>query len=662
MVDNNLLTLSKIFTERLFRIPDYQRGYAWTDRQLKDFWSDIFQLEAGKNHYTGVLTLELVPLDNYKNWRDDSWIIDDKSYQPFYVVDGQQRLTTSIILIQVIVETLEAGQELNHNSANDVQKKFLFDSRDKGISRSYIFGYEKDNPSYEFLKSRIFKEKITSGDLQETIYTKNLEGAKSFFIEKVAELDYDQVQVLFKKVTQNLLFNIFTISDDVDVCVAFETMNNRGKPLSYLELLKNRLIYLSYNLQALESEQQKLRAAINDWWRAIYHNLGRNKDNPLDDDRFLLTHYVIYFGNSLVGDSQDGDEHYKYRKLIRATRAGYSTDLLENTFVVKNVLTPKDEKSRIDLAFIFKYVSSLQEAVESWYKIFNPVGSIGDDEIRVWLDKINRIGNDPYTPLLLVFFQKVTDRKRLLDFLKAAERHIFLMSLGSGYRLPPAFAGYPFNIKLAIDMWLDNDVDSAADKVIRSIQEAINSILKTENYSKLVANAFRSNGFYAWDSIRYFLYEYELSLQEKTKNASKKINWDDFSEESKDFITVEHIYPQSAKDAYWKSIYGSYTAKQKKALMNSLGNLLPLSKPKNSSLSNRPFPEKKNGKEGVSVCYKYGSYSEIEVSQLADWTPQEILNRGMKMLAFMEKRWQLSLSGEKAKSGILGLDFLTAKK
>lgn len=65
-MDPQLLTLSKIFTERLFRIPDYQRGYAWTEKQLKDFWTDIQQLEPGRNHYTGVLTLESVPEDVYR--------------------------------------------------------------------------------------------------------------------------------------------------------------------------------------------------------------------------------------------------------------------------------------------------------------------------------------------------------------------------------------------------------------------------------------------------------------------------------------------------------------------------------------------------------------------------------------------------------------------
>ncbi|MCD9524838.1 DUF262 domain-containing protein, partial [Photobacterium carnosum] len=95
-----LFSISKIFTERLLRIPDYQRGYAWTDKQLKDYWSDIMQLEVGHNHYVGVLTLEDAPTSNPREWEDDLWIIESKCYEPYYVVDGQQRLTTTIILIQ----------------------------------------------------------------------------------------------------------------------------------------------------------------------------------------------------------------------------------------------------------------------------------------------------------------------------------------------------------------------------------------------------------------------------------------------------------------------------------------------------------------------------------------------------------------------------------
>jgi uncharacterized protein with ParB-like and HNH nuclease domain len=96
----------------------------------------------------------------------------------------------------------------------------------------------------------------------------------------------DSKENIYQKLTQNLLFNIYTISTDIDVFVAFETMNNRGKLLSYLELLKNRLIYLSTKFDVDDCDKEKLRRSINETWKSMYHYLGKNKSKPLDDDLF----------------------------------------------------------------------------------------------------------------------------------------------------------------------------------------------------------------------------------------------------------------------------------------------------------------------------------------------------------------------------------------
>ncbi|MBF4291750.1 hypothetical protein EAY50_27275, partial [Vibrio anguillarum] len=104
-----------------------------------------------------------------------------------------------------------------------------------------------------------------------------------------------QIESIYTKITQHFLFNIYSMGVDVDVHVSFETMNNRGKPLSHLELLKNRLIYLSTKISNDEDEVKKLRLSTNECWKTIYHQLGRNKDNPLDDDAFLLNHFILYF-------------------------------------------------------------------------------------------------------------------------------------------------------------------------------------------------------------------------------------------------------------------------------------------------------------------------------------------------------------------------------
>lgn len=86
------------------------------------------------------------------------------------------------------------------------------------------------------------------------------------------------------------MFNLYEINDGFDVFVAFETMNNRGKKLSDLELLKNRLIYLTTLYapdEVNDNVKEGVRKKINDTWGVIYNQLGRNKISPLNDDEFL---------------------------------------------------------------------------------------------------------------------------------------------------------------------------------------------------------------------------------------------------------------------------------------------------------------------------------------------------------------------------------------
>lgn len=81
------------------------------------------------------------------------------------------------------------------------------------------------------------------------------------------------------------MFNVYEIFQDLDVFVIFETMNNRGKKLSNLELLKNRLIYLSTKFE--DEDKYSLRHNINECWKTIYEYLGKNKNKPLNDDNFF---------------------------------------------------------------------------------------------------------------------------------------------------------------------------------------------------------------------------------------------------------------------------------------------------------------------------------------------------------------------------------------
>lgn len=645
-MDSQLQSISKIFTEKIFRIPDYQRGYAWTEKQLKDFWSDILLLEKDKNHYVGVLTLEGVPKKTYENWTDDNWIIKSKNFEPYYVVDGQQRLTTTIILIQSLTEVISNKEVLNYTTVDEIKKRFIFDSKDGGISRSYIFGYEKDNPSYEFLKTKIFNEVSTSGYNKEiTIYTHNLENAKNFFVTKLKELTKEEREVIFTKVTQNLLFNIYTISSDIDVFIAFETMNNRGKPLSNLELLKNRLIYLSTKFNAEDSERNKLRKIINDGWRGIYHYLGLDKDRPLDDDFFLNNHCSIYFGHEIF--PFDEIESNRLRRHSNHLRDNLGEFLLENMFTLKNITT----ENKLTINSIKEYVESLQNSVVNWFYFFNPTLSNDYSEYeKVLLDRLNRIGIANFLSLILAVYLKKPKTETKIKLLERLERFAFLYSLIS-YRYYMQFIDFSM---IAIKV---QKGDLTLTDLIKQLDTKIKDILEKPDFIDRLVDNFKSDGFYRWGGIRYFLYEYELSIKGKSKTKKNKIDWYEYRNEKDDFISIEHIYPQTPRTECWTKNFNSYTLRERKILNNSLGNLLPLSKPKNSSLQNKCFIDKVDNGENY-VGYKYGSYSENEISGLQEWTPQDILDRGMKLLKFMEERWELNFVSDEKRKEILNLTFV----
>ena len=192
---NELQPLSLLFQNRLFRIPDYQRGYAWQQSQLVDFWDDIINLQDDRYHYTGLLSLRELKKKNISSWGEDVWIVD-AGFKACHVVDGQQRLTTFIVLLNELIEIVKA-KNIGSNE-NDIVLGFetLKDIRSKYICRhrppnnqitTYLFGYEVDNPSAEYLKYRVFNEPY-SGSVNETYYTKNLKYAKEFFNKNILEL------------------------------------------------------------------------------------------------------------------------------------------------------------------------------------------------------------------------------------------------------------------------------------------------------------------------------------------------------------------------------------------------------------------------------------------------------------------------------------------
>lgn len=651
MADNKLLSLNEIFNEKFFRIPDFQRGYSWGETQLEDFWEDIVNLKNDRVHYTGMLTVEPVTreeISNIEKWQDDLWLFE-RGFKSYYVIDGQQRLTTAIILINEILSYLDADEDILFEAKSVWNKKFLFQAY-KGDYKSYIFGYERDNPSDEFFKTKILNQQSSTSDKvpENTLYTKNLLAAKSFFQKKLTDTTSEQKEDVFKKLVSALKFNFYEIDDDLDVFVTFETMNNRGKPLSNLELLKNRLIYLSTLLDIDSKQCAALRKEINESWKTIYEFLGKNKDKRLDDDAFLSDHWIMYF----TYDRSVGEAYAKF--------------LLNEHFTVKNLIAGK-----LDYEKIKHYTNSLQDTVKYWFYLHIPSFSSYSDETKEWLQKINRLRMGAFAPLLMAVMSKDKE-KDFLPLLKTVERFIFLLFNVTQRRSNTANSViYAFANKY---YWEKGEI--SLEKIIGKIDYLIDGEYKNDageyvydgwtdlhKFSGYIDELMtKNNGFYDWHGLRYFLYEYELYLQQQAK-GDPKVTWQEFSKRKKE-ETIEHIYPQTADNAYWKERFKGFKNKEKKYLLHSLGNLVLLSRSKNSELRNFDFPYKKKHKkaDGSQSGFFNGSYSEIEVANEDDWNPEVILEHGMTMLDFMEKRWEINFEDwELNKQDLLGLNFLDTK-
>lgn len=657
-MQSELKSLSKLFSETIFRIPDYQRGYAWQEKQIKDFWLDILQLEEGRNHYTGVLTLEPVQDIEYDNWNGDTWIIRAKKYTPLYVVDGQQRLTTSILLMQSIIEKLGDDEELNFTSKSDIRKKFIFESKDGGISRSYIFGYEKDNPSHEYLKQKIFGETSENhAPIEETIYTKNLCDAKAFFNKKLSELQLKEIEIIYTKLTQNLLFNIFYIEEDLDVFVTFETMNNRGKLLSHLELLKNRLIYLSTKVEADEYERKQIRSTINESWKSIYHFLGKNQSKPLDDDTFLRVHFFLYFGNQISKHIKAKDESIDVDMIFRRfTRENYYKDyLLEDIFNPRNLNTNfADNETLITTQALHSYSLDIKNTVQLYYQITTPSDSTFSSSEKVWLERINRLIWYPGRLITVAIFQQEKSIHKRTSILEAIERFGFLFRFRPSYFSDISLDDFTLELK-------NGNID--CDAIQKKLQQFCDSFSKSIEFHESITLIGKERGYYAWNPLRYFMFEYEQWLRQESKAVRGVLDWESFKNEDfeADHKSIEHIYPQKPKNIYWTDRFNLYSIKERGILRNSIGNLLPLSQPKNSSLGNKSFEDKK-GSITQPVGYKYGCLSEVQVSENKDWTPVDILKRGVRLLEFMENRWKVNLGNKEDKIKILGLNFVIARE
>ncbi len=256
-----LLDLDGVIEKGVFEIPSYQRGYAWQEEQLKDFWNDLEHVSKLGNQFHYMHSLTLRELEN------------ELESSAFEIIDGQQRLATSLILLGLLAKTTQ----------NKDPKYSL-------INLEPILSYKYYGLSEAF--RAITEEEKDLKAFKTSFYAKNLIEAYAFFKEKINDTPVETLEKMFDALIKKMLFSVVGLNDSrIDPFSSFETINNRGKDLSTLELLKNRLHFVAHKI-CDEGDLENLQNEINDTYTRIYHDLGQFEDNHLED---FLKHFVAYY-------------------------------------------------------------------------------------------------------------------------------------------------------------------------------------------------------------------------------------------------------------------------------------------------------------------------------------------------------------------------------
>ncbi len=609
----NTLSIQELFNDRIFRIPGFQRGYAWEIQQVGEFLDDLSLLDSSRHHYTGTIVLYQEPESETKKDAEGT------NYTVTQVVDGQQRLTTVVILLNELSKAL--GKYSSSESLSFGTRKKYVTSRDRyGLD---IFKLSLNDDTKDFFQDSVLSETAgTSGP--KVASARRLREAQiqiADYLTEVGDEEPDRekwLNELHDKVTMQLRFNLYEVDSEAEVGVIFEVMNDRGKPLTDLEKVKNYLLYTVSALKVEQSARDELTQLIHSSWAIILNKLMlADMTYSYDENQLLRSHWIM--------DYDPRTRNWKGSKSIRSRfdlrQWDHGELLLE----------------------LHRYVRGLRDASTSFCDAHRP-GRGGDafdsfdsdtsskKKVVLWNQKLVRIGIvSTFVPLLMAVRKRwPSEPRKYLDVLELCERISFRI-----YRVAMARPTYrqPAMYRLAHRIAQGCDFDDA----VRQVRREYSDVWPRQRFSDF-ANAENSEPLYGWRGLKYLLYEYEEHLA-ISRGKEPEIKWQDI--ESQD--TIEHILPQSIdKQSYWEDRFDKDSHEKYK---HDIGNLT-LTKG-NPSLGQKPFPQKRKAEAGV---YCYSSSPLFEEQEIAEnwehWTKKSIEERRAIMLGWASERWRVDFGDE----------------
>jgi uncharacterized protein with ParB-like and HNH nuclease domain len=422
------------------RIPAYQRAFSWGDKQCSQFLEDLLE-QKGKKYYLGQILFE-------------------KDGNTLFIIDGQQRLTTTILFLSALAKI----KILKGENVDQIRETYLTD----------VFKTIDDDQV--IFKKVTQKHLVSAIDDTETISQKRIIEAFNFFEIELSKVDNENLD-LIQRTLENAVISTFYITNKVEATQVFEYQNNRGKELSRFEVIKAYLMHQIY-IQSTDNNQAnndiaEIQSIISKTYRYIEAVEGYFTENE------LLDNYCNLFFN--IGG---------------------------NIEAIKEKLNKVENKTQwIKLFF------------ENFVELAHSAKSIVSNKNQSDITNLFFVGNEANWKLVLLtlFYKGEVSGARFKKILKLLEVLCFKLKLGD-YRTDylPNFAKKYFNPK---DIYnIDNLYQDIKNVTETGFKWYWND---GERFRNIIPNYFDNEKWhYNRNTIKFVLWQYENSLRLKNRSGA----------------------------------------------------------------------------------------------------------------------------------------------
>ena len=316
-----------------FVIPIYQRTYSWTERECRQLWEDI--LRTGSNdaiaaHFTGSIVYI------------EKGLYQVSSHSPLLVIDGQQRLTTVMLILEALARRVGEGEPVDGFSAKKLRSYYLLNPLEEGEHGFKLLLTQTDKQSLLALMQQ--KPQPAEPSLR---ITENF----AFFEERVRGIGAD-LTPLCKGLAKLMIVDISLSRDQDNPQLIFESMNSTGRALSQADLIRN------FILMGLDTPQQT--RLYEDHWRPMEVAFGQGAYDTNFDG--FMRHYLTLKTNGEIPNIRAVYEAFKsHAQSPEVEAAGIDALVADiHTYARYYCAMALDKETNKDLSLAFRDLRDLK--------------------------------------------------------------------------------------------------------------------------------------------------------------------------------------------------------------------------------------------------------------------------------------------------------------